>query len=135
MPVLMFWVFRITTLEAMTEIIINAAAAAFGVTVEEMKSKTRRREVAYARYTAMRLIRENTKLLLSEIGELFGRDHATALHGIRRHSELRVYEDYIKPFTMAKVVVDRLIKIQMLADLDLGVFAGAVLRHHGTEMI
>ena len=42
--------------------------------------KTRKREYAQARQQAMFIIKNNTRLSLSDVGSLFNRDHATVIH-------------------------------------------------------
>ncbi len=55
----------------------------FNVPVEELKAKTRRKEIVVPRQIAMFIAREYTKNNLKQIGQAFGgRDHATVLHAI-----------------------------------------------------
>lgn len=57
------------------------AAELFGITVEELKSKTRKGEVVKARQLCMWYEKLNTKHSLASIGfEYGGKDHATVLH-------------------------------------------------------
>jgi hypothetical protein len=51
---------------------------------------TRKREVVYGRVIYYRLAREYTPLSLREIGSLFNRHHATALHGFKLFSAFRM---------------------------------------------
>ena len=51
---------------------------------EDLLSKSRSRPLTTARHVAMYLLRELTGLSLIKIGELFERDHTTALHGIKK---------------------------------------------------
>jgi chromosomal replication initiator protein len=58
----------------------------YKVTVDEIKSERRGREVIQPRHEAMALIRESTPWSLPKIGKFFGgRDHTTVLSAIRRH--------------------------------------------------
>ena len=51
------------------------------ISTTELDSKTRTKEVAYARQIAMYLVRELTNISLPKIGETFGnRDHTTVMH-------------------------------------------------------
>lgn len=60
-------------------------AAAFGVTLGDLRAKRRTKSIAMARQAAMYLIRELTNTSLSEIGGYFGgRDHSTVLHACRQ---------------------------------------------------
>lgn len=61
--------------------IVEAVEKYFGITMERMKSKTRKREVVYARQICMYFICAKTNISLKTIGELFGeRDHTTVIH-------------------------------------------------------
>ncbi|MFM7718603.1 MAG: chromosomal replication initiator protein DnaA [Actinomycetota bacterium] len=64
--------------------ILEEAARYFGVGLEDLSGKSRARPIATARHVAMYLVRENTGMSLIKIGELFDRDHSTALHGINK---------------------------------------------------
>ena len=50
----------------------------------QLNSKTRRREYVEARAIYYKLLRENTRMSLASIGKTMNRDHATALHSIRK---------------------------------------------------
>ncbi len=52
----------------------------FGITRQELSSKSRKGNVAWARQVAMHLARKFTQLSLEQIGKNFGRDHATVCH-------------------------------------------------------
>lgn len=69
----------------------DVAGAWFGVSVDELKSKSRARSIAFPRQVAMFLIRQMTSKSLQEIGRAFGgRDHSTVVHAIERvERELR----------------------------------------------
>ncbi|MFH1485381.1 MAG: chromosomal replication initiator protein DnaA, partial [Chloroflexota bacterium] len=63
-------------------LIISSVAAYFDLEPSSLVGKKREQPIALARQVAMFLIREETRLSLSEIGkELGGRDHTTVLHG------------------------------------------------------
>lgn len=47
------------------------------ISIEKMKSKSKKREIVRARYLAIGLIRTSTMLNQVEVGELFNRDHST----------------------------------------------------------
>ena len=65
--------------------ILSLTAEAYGVTVTDLESPSRRQPLARARQIAMYLCRDLTDLSLPKIGALFGgRDHTTALHGINK---------------------------------------------------
>ncbi|HEY8498793.1 MAG TPA: chromosomal replication initiator protein DnaA [Limnochordales bacterium] len=61
----------------------------FGLSVAQLKGKSRSREVALARQIAMFLCRELTQASLPHIGEQFGgRDHSTVLHAVDKIASL-----------------------------------------------
>jgi chromosomal replication initiator protein len=62
-------------------------AAAFGVTLDELRSPSRAAGIAWARQVAMYLARELTDATLPSIGRAFGRNHTTVLHACRRTAE------------------------------------------------
>jgi chromosomal replication initiator protein len=68
--------------------ILEETAAYFGITVQDLVSKSRSRPLTTARHVAMYLLREHTGLSLIKIGECFHRDHTTVLHGIKKIESL-----------------------------------------------
>jgi len=64
--------------------ILEETAEYFGLNPSDLVSKSRSRPLTTARHVAMYLLRELTGLSLIKIGELFDRDHTTALHGIKK---------------------------------------------------
>ncbi|WP_027004987.1 chromosomal replication initiator protein DnaA [Conexibacter woesei] len=74
--------------EATVEHIQELVAEAFGLTREELLSRSRAARVAWPRQVAMYLAREHTHATLPAIGRSFGgRDHSTVLHAIRRATD------------------------------------------------
>jgi chromosomal replication initiator protein len=65
-------------------LIMEETAKYFGLTVDDLISKSRSRPLTTARHVAMYLVRECTGMTLPKIGEIFDRDHTTALHGINK---------------------------------------------------
>lgn len=69
--------------------IIKQTAEYFGLTIDELNSKSRTRTLVTARQIAMYLLRELTDMSLPKIGaELGGRDHTTVIHADRKIREL-----------------------------------------------
>lgn len=65
--------------------IMGKCAEFFNYSLEEFRSTSRVRELAYARQIAMYLCREMTDLSLPKIGEMFGgRDHTTVIHACKK---------------------------------------------------
>lgn len=61
--------------------IMNAVAAYFGITVDDLTGKSRQQAIANARQIAMYLCREMTQLSLPKVGQVFGgKDHTTVMY-------------------------------------------------------
>jgi len=67
--------------------IISLVEHNYGVSREDLASKSRKTAVSWARQVAMYLARKHTLLSLEEIGKNFGRDHATVIHAFQKVSE------------------------------------------------
>jgi chromosomal replication initiator protein len=73
----------------------------FGLTIEDLKDKTRKKEIVLARQIAMYFAKENTGFSLKSIGYHFGgRDHSTVIHAIQTVS------DYIAEKKEIKMYID-----------------------------
>ncbi|MBW4466611.1 MAG: chromosomal replication initiator protein DnaA [Pegethrix bostrychoides GSE-TBD4-15B] len=71
--------------EASPESILNAITETYGISIEELKSSSRRREISVARQIGMYLMRQHTDLSLPKIGEVFGgKDHTTVLYSCEK---------------------------------------------------
>jgi chromosomal replication initiator protein len=81
--------------EVPADTILTQTARYFGLRREDLVSKSRSRPLTTARHIAMYLLRELTGLSLIKIGELFDRDHSTALHGIKRIENLMPNRDTV----------------------------------------
>lgn len=69
--------------------VLDEVAERLHVTVDEIRSPTRVRHVAYARHVAMFLLRRLCKLTWAAIATAVNRaDHTTAIHGVRRIEQL-----------------------------------------------
>jgi chromosomal replication initiator protein len=66
------------------DMIIRATATAYGFTVEDVLSPSRRQPLVLCRQISMYLCRELTDLSLPKIGEHFKRDHTTVLHSVEK---------------------------------------------------
>lgn len=71
--------------EITSSLIMGKTADYFNITMDDLVSSSRVRDLAYARQMAMYLCREMTDLSLPKIGELFGgRDHTTVIHAYKK---------------------------------------------------
>ena len=72
------------------EEITKIVSVVIGVSLSDMRSKTRKRPVVEARQIAMYLIRKHTDASLKQTGELFGkRDHSTVVYACNTVADLR----------------------------------------------
>ncbi len=71
--------------EITPQLIIEVVSEHFGITVDQIMSKSRSSDVAKPRQVAMYLCKNMTDLSLESIGQLLGgRDHATVMHGVKK---------------------------------------------------
>ena len=70
--------------DAMIERILKVVCRHYGISEENIKSKNRTDTVANARHVAIYIIKELTDLTLNEIGNIFGRNHATVIASINK---------------------------------------------------
>lgn len=64
--------------------IIAATAEVYGVSVDDIIGRSRKRRITDARHMAIYLTRHKTLLSTTDIGDIFGRDHATVIHSINK---------------------------------------------------
>jgi chromosomal replication initiator protein len=76
--------------EATPMAVLQTIADAFNVSIEDLKSNSRRREISVARQIGMYLMRQHTDLSFPRIGEEFGgKDHTTVLYSYEKITQLR----------------------------------------------
>ncbi|MYJ89228.1 MAG: chromosomal replication initiator protein DnaA [Gemmatimonadetes bacterium] len=76
------------------EDIQKAAAGHYGVSVEDLAAKTRKKHVVAARQAAMYLCRDMTRASLKDIGAVFGkRDHTTVIHACQTVRKLLLHDE------------------------------------------
>lgn len=64
--------------------IIDFICKSYSLSEDELKSKSRKRQIVLARNTAFYLARKHTEMSLKDIGERLGRRHSTVLKGITK---------------------------------------------------
>ncbi len=76
------------------EVILSTISDTFNLSVEDLKSSSRRREISSARQIGMYLMRQHTALSLPRIGEEFGgKDHTTVMYSCDKIAQLREKDD------------------------------------------
>ena len=77
--------------------IVEAVEKHFNITLEQMRSKSRRRLICYPRQVAMYFMYNRTALSLKDIGQFFGgRDHTTVIHSNHTIENLMTTESLIR---------------------------------------
>jgi chromosomal replication initiator protein len=71
------------------ETIIDRLCDHYNVSQQQLLSKSRDRQLVFIRHLAIYLILTKTKTTLKATGEIFGRDHTTAMHA------KKAIEDYL----------------------------------------
>jgi len=74
------------------------------MSIDQMRSKTRKRGIVDARFVYFRRARERTKASLAMIGREVNRDHASVLHGVTEaHNTIQVVELYNKCYGQTEI--------------------------------
>lgn len=83
--------------ELTVEEIQKKTARAFNLSVEDLKSPSRKKQIVTGRQTAMYLIRKNLKKPLNDISLAFGKkDHTTVLNSIKKVEKLKAEDKEFK---------------------------------------
>jgi len=76
--------------EASATDVITAVSEALDISIDDLKSHSRRQEISRARQVGMYLMRHHTNLSLPKIGEEFGgKDHTTVMYSCDKITQLR----------------------------------------------
>lgn len=71
--------------EVTAQLILEVVSEHFGITIDQIMSKSRSNDIAKPRQITMYLCKQMTDLPLESIGQLLGgRDHSTIIHGIKK---------------------------------------------------
>ena len=72
-------------------LIKKISADAVGIPVHRLKEKSRKKEVVWARNMVMWYVKMHLKHTYAQSGELFGKDHATAIHAMKEFNKDNKY--------------------------------------------
>jgi chromosomal replication initiator protein len=87
------------------DIIKRVVADYFNLSLNELNSKKRPKTISFPRQLAMYIIREITEYSTTEVGQEFGRDHATVMHACRK------VENKLKVDSHLQDIVKHLIRV------------------------
>jgi len=65
-------------------VVIAPTVLYYGVNADDLKARSRHKQIVEPRQLAMYLLREDAHLSTPEVGRLLNRDHTTVLHGIKQ---------------------------------------------------
>ena len=82
--------------------VLRVVSCYLGISPQELKEKSRKRNLVFARHLIFYFAKNKTQLTLVSIGEPFGFDHTTVLHGIQKIND---YLDVKDEETCKAVVV------------------------------
>ena len=68
--------------EQLANDILRTVTNYYGVSIEDIKGKCRKRKIVKPRQVIMFLLRTKARMVLSDIGEVMNRDHTTVSHSI-----------------------------------------------------
>lgn len=68
--------------------IITTVCDHLNLNIEQVKSKSRAKELVYARHLIFYFIRKHTTVTLKSAGDLFNRDHATVIHALHNLQDI-----------------------------------------------
>lgn len=86
--------------------VFNVLESYYGRSKKELLGRTRKQPISRIRQAAMYFIRRNTSMTLEDIGELFGRDHTTVVHAIRRVNQFLTHPDLEKELNELEKRID-----------------------------
>ncbi|HHB79285.1 MAG TPA: chromosomal replication initiator protein DnaA [Saprospiraceae bacterium] len=80
--------------EVNVDFILSIVSESFEIGVEQLKSKSRKRDIVIGRQVAMYLAKKYTDVSLKELGKIFGgRDHSTVIYSINTMDDLLETDD------------------------------------------
>jgi chromosomal replication initiator protein len=68
----------------------------FGLTMEDLKQRSKRDEIKHPRQVMCYFLITNTSMTLQAIGRIFDRDHTTVIYAKRKIEDLSLYDSSVK---------------------------------------
>ena len=72
-----------STPEVTSQAVSELVSAQYKLSLDDLRSRSRKRAIAFPRQVAMFLCRKHTEETLADIGKLFNRDHSTVMHAVK----------------------------------------------------
>jgi chromosomal replication initiator protein len=72
-----------STPEVTSRAVSELVSAQYKLSLDDLRSRSRKRAIAFPRQVAMFLCRKHTEETLADIGKLFNRDHSTVMHAVK----------------------------------------------------
>ena len=72
---------------------LEQASLIFGVSIDKILSTSRARRLVWIRYILYSYLKTVGSMTLTEVGNVLNRDHATVMHGLKKHSDFLVWND------------------------------------------
>ena len=66
------------------DLIIKIITDYYGVTMEDLRSKRKSRDISIPRQVSMYLLRQYTDMTFDDIGDYLDKDHSTVMSGVRK---------------------------------------------------
>ena len=83
------------TKEHEVQILLDLIEEKTGFTIEDLRSKNRKRDIVHVRRTLFVIAYKLLELPYERIGDIVDQDHSTVIHGLKKHNaEIDIYEDY-----------------------------------------
>ena len=82
MPTVLKQNFTKSEREQLASDILKTVSNYYGVSIEDIKGRCRKRKIVKPRQVVMFLLRTKARMVLSDIGEVLNRDHTTVIHSI-----------------------------------------------------
>ena len=75
----------------------------------DIKSKSRKRDIVYARFIFYNKLRNSKDRYYSfqNIGDFLGKDHATIIHGLKQYDILKEYDDFKEIINKVETEIER----------------------------